>query len=87
MAALHYHSDAKNSPLIRKLQQIVNGAGFELIDARTGQVVPMRFIDPPRTKSGYFQLRTANTEQTTVYTGVTFPSLQIQPKTNRPKPR
>ena len=87
MNGLHYHSAAQNSPLVRKLKQIVNGAGFELIYAETGQVVRMRFIDPPRAKSGYFQLRTADAEQTAVYTGVTFPNLQIQPKSKRPKPR
>lgn len=87
MTGLHYHSAAQNSPLVRKLKQIVNGAGFELIYAETGQVVRMRFIDPPRAKSGYFQLRTADAEQTAVYTGVTFPNLQIQPKSKRPKPR
>ncbi|MBA62314.1 MAG: hypothetical protein CMJ76_08095 [Planctomycetaceae bacterium] len=87
MAGLHYHSAAQNSPLVRKLKQIVNGAGFELVYAETGQVVRMRFIDPPRAKSGYFQLRTADAEQTAVYTGVTFPNLQVQPKINRLKPR
>ena len=87
MAGLHYRSAAQNSPLVRKLKQIVNGAGFELIDAETEQVVHIRFIDPPRAKSGYFQLRTADADQTATYTGVTFPNLQIQPKSKRPKPR
>ena len=87
MTGLHYHSAAQNSPLVRKIKQIVNGADFELIYAETGQVVRMRFIDPPRAKSGYFQLRSADAEQTAVYTGVTFPNLQVQPKSKRPKPR
>ena len=87
MAGLNYNSAAQNSPLVSKLKQIINGAGFELIHAETGQVVRIRFIDPPRAKSGYFQLRTADAEQTAVYTGVTFPKLQIQPKINRLKPR
>ena len=87
IAGLHYYSAAQNSPLVRKLKQILNGAGFKLIYAETGQVVRMRFIDPPRAKSGYFQLRTADAEQTAVYTGVTFPKLQIQPKIKRAKPR
>jgi len=87
MAGLNYNSAAQNSPLVSKLKKIINGAGFELIHAETGQVVRIRFIDPPRAKSGYFQLRTADAEQTAVYTGVTFPKLQIQPKINRLKPR
>lgn len=87
MAGLHYNSAAQNSPLVRKLNQIANGAGFELIDARTGLVVRMRFIDPPRAKSGYFQLRTANAEQTAVSTGTTFPMLRVQPKSKPRKPR
>ena len=28
MTGLHYHSAARNSPLVRKLKQIVNGAGL-----------------------------------------------------------
>ena len=87
MAGFNYNSAAQNSPLVSKLKQILNGAGFKLIYAETGQVVRMRFIDPPRAKSGYFQLRTADAEQTAVYTGVTFPKLLIQPKIKRAKPR
>ena len=87
MAGFNYDSAAQNSPMVSKLKQIINGAGFELSHAETGQVVRIRVIDPPRVKSGYYQLRTANTEQTAVYTGVTLPTLQIRPKANRPKPR
>ena len=87
MAGFNYDSAAQNSPLVSKLKQIINGAGFELSHAETGQLVRSRFIDPPRAKPDHFQLRTADAEQTAVYTGVTFLTLQIPPETNQPKPR
>ena len=82
MAGTSFNTAARNSPLVKKFNQVVNGAGFQLIYPETGEKVRLRFIDPPRAKAGYFQLRTANSEQRGVYTGAGFPTLQITSSDN-----
>ena len=73
-----YLRAAMNRRLVKKLNQIVRGAGFVLTYRVSSEVINLRFIDPPRAKSGYFQLRTANRIQKAVYTGAKFPALKLQ---------
>lgn len=69
---------AKNRRLVKKLNQIVRGAGFVLTYGDSKEVINLRFIDPPRAKTGYFQLRTADRVQKAIYTGAKFPALKLQ---------
>jgi hypothetical protein len=73
-----YLRAAMNQRLVKKLNQIVRGAGFVLTYGDSKEVINLRFIDPPRAKTGYFQLRTADRVQKAIYTGAKFPALKLQ---------
>ena len=77
IAGKAFPTSQANKRIVLQINQILAGTGLKCAFKETGQKIRLRFINPPRSKHGYFQLRTSNAQQIAVFTNSQFPSLQV----------
>jgi len=77
LAGKAFPTSQANKHLVLQINQILAGTGLKCVSRDTGQKIRLRFINPPRSRHGYFQLRTSNAQQLAVFTNSQFPSLQV----------
>ena len=66
-----------NKNMVAQINQILAGTDLQCIFRDTGQKTRLRFINPPRSKHGYFQLRTSDARQLAIFTKSHFPAIQV----------
>jgi len=67
----------ENKNMVAQINQILAGTDLQCIFRDTGQKTRLRFINPPRSKHGYFQLRTSDARQLAIFTKSHFPAIQV----------
>jgi len=72
-----FPSDKANKNMVTQINQILAGTNLQCTFKDTGQTARLRFINPPRSKHGYFQLRTSDARQLALFTKSHFPAIQI----------
>ena len=65
-----------NRGVVDRLNRILRGTDLVLV-SEEGTPVRLRLVKPARSPYGYFQLRSADAYQKTVYSGATFPVLRV----------
>ena len=65
-----------NRSIVDRLNRILRGSDLCFI-SEDGTPVRLRLVKPARSAHGYFQLRSADAFQKTVYSGRTFPRLRL----------
>ena len=68
-----------NRMIVDKVNRILRGTDLCLV-SEDGTPVRLRLVKPARSKNGYFQLRSADAHQNTVYSGAKFPTVRIAEK-------
>lgn len=76
LAGRKFESLETNRLVVDQLNRILRGSDLSLV-SELGTPVRLRLVKPARSRYGYFQLRSADAQQTTVYTGATFPVLRV----------
>lgn len=77
LAGKAFPTSEANNNLVLQINQILAGTGLQCIFNETSQRIRLRFINPPRSRHGYFQLRTSDAQQQAIFTKAHFPSLLI----------
>ena len=67
------------SLVVDRLNRILRGSDLVLVSDE-GTPVRLRLVKPARSQYGYFQLRSADAQQNTVYSGAKFPALRVLEK-------
>ncbi len=76
LAGREFESLEVNRSVVDRLNRILRGSDFCLV-SEEGTPVRLRLVKPARSQYGYFQLRSADAYQKTVYSGATFPPLRV----------
>ena len=79
LAGCNFDSLEANRMIVDKVNRILRGTDLCLI-SEDGTPVRLRLVKPARSKNGYFQLRSADAYQNTVYSGSQFPAVSIAEK-------
>jgi hypothetical protein len=74
-----FESLEKNRMVVDRLNRILRGTDLVLV-SEDGTPVRLRLVKPVRSQHGYFQLRSADAKQNTVYSGAKFPPLRVVEK-------
>ena len=77
LAGESFDSVEQNRQVVDRLNRILRGTELTLV-SQQGTPVRLRLIKPARSANGYFQLRTADAHQKSVYSGAKFPQLRIE---------
>ena len=77
LAGETFGSLAGNRKVVDRLNRILRGTDLSLV-SETGTPVRLRLSKPARSENGYFQLRTADAHQKSVYSGANFPPLRVE---------
>ena len=77
LAGETFGSLPENRQVVDRLNRILRGTDLSLV-SEMGTPVRLRLIKPARSENGYFQLRTADAHQKSVYSGATFPPLRVE---------
>jgi hypothetical protein len=77
LAGETFGSLAENRRVVDRLNRILRGTDLSLV-SELGTPVRLRLIKPARSENGYFQLRTADAHQKSVYSGAIFPPLRVE---------
>ena len=64
--------------IVEKLNLVAKALGVNFKLAESGRRVNLRCVNPPRCKRGNFQARAADKTQKALFTGDTFPNLEIE---------
>ena len=86
MSGTDFGSLRNNRHVVSTVNRLLTGAGAALVTP-ANQPVRLRVVAPARSPQGYFQLRTADARQATLYSGSTFPPCRIVPQANPTKNR
>ena len=86
MSGTAFGSLKNNRHVVNTVNRLLTGAGAALVTP-ANQPVRLRVVAPARSPQGYFQLRTADARQATLYSGRTFPTCRIVPQENPDKNR
>ena len=76
LANREFNSLEINRGVVDRLNRILRGTDLVLV-SEEGTPVRLRLVKPARSQYGYFQLRSADAYQKTVYSGATFPVLRV----------
>ena len=79
LAGTEFGSLETNRLVVDRLNRILRGSDFVLVSDE-GTPVRLRLVKPARSQFGYFQLRSADAHQNTVYSGAKFPTLRVVEK-------
>lgn len=79
LAGREFESLETNRLVVDRLNRILRGTDLVLVTDE-GTPVRLRLVKPARSQYGYFQLRSADAQQNTVYSGAKFPSLRVADK-------
>ena len=79
LAGRQFDSLETNRMVVDRLNRILRGTDLLLV-SEEGTPVRLRLVKPARSPSGYFQLRSADARQNTVYSGAKFPLLRVSEK-------
>ena len=79
LAGREFESLETNRLVVDRLNRILRGSDLSLV-SEEGTPVRLRLVKPARSRYGYFQLRSADAQQNTVYTGAKFPPLRVAVK-------
>jgi len=72
-----FGSAEENRMDVDRLNRILRGTDLSMI-SELGTPVRLRLIKPARSAHGYFQLRSADAHQKSVYSGTAFPSVRVE---------
>ena len=79
LADREFDSLETNRRVVDRLNRILRGSDLLLV-SEEGTPVRLRLVKPARSQYGYFQLRSADALQNTVYSGAKFPPLRVVEK-------
>ena len=79
LAGRDFESLETNQLVVDRLNRILRGTDLVLV-SEEGTPVRLRLVKPARSQYGYFQLRSADAQQNTVYSGARFPPLRVVEK-------
>ena len=79
LAGREFESLERNRMVVDRLNRILRGSDLVLV-SEEGTPVRLRLVKPARSKYGYFQLRSADAQQNTIYSGAQFPPLRVVEK-------
>ena len=79
LAGREFESLETNRLVVDRLNRILRGTDLVLV-SEDGTPVRLRLVKPARSQYGYFQLRSADAQQNTVYSGANFPPLRVAVK-------
>lgn len=76
LAGREFESLERNRMVVDRLNRILRGSDLVLV-SEEGTPVRLRLVKPVRSQYGYFQLRSADAQQNTIYSGAKFPPLRV----------
>lgn len=83
LSGTSYNEYDANRRMVQDVNAVVRALQVRLQLRATGELVSIRCVNPPRSKRGSFQARSADRSQRTLYSGDVFPDLAVVEATQR----